>query len=310
VDAVRPPFPAVIDNTMRSIFVACPQKLYLEHFLHYKPRTPNVHLHAGGAYARGLEVARKAFFEQGIDPDTAAAMGMKALIEFYGDFECPEDSPKSLTRMVGALEYYFSRYPLPEEAAIPSQVSPDRKGVEFSFAEPLPITHPETQQPIIYCGRMDQVTDFSGARYGEDDKTTTQLGATWPRQWDLRAQFTGYCWGCQQAGIPIAGFLIRGISVLKTKYDTLQALTYRPQYMIDRWLKQVCRDIDRMIRCWKEGYWDYNLDDSCTAFGGCMFRKVCMSEDPAPWLAIDFERRRYDPLLRKEIKLDAAPAAD
>jgi hypothetical protein len=297
------PFPEVIDNTLRSTFVSCPQKFYLEHLLHWKPRTPNVHLHAGGAYAKGLEVARKSFFEQGEDPNTAAAKGMKALLEEYGDFQCPDDSPKSLTRMMGALEYYLDRYPLAEETAIPSQIGPDRKGIEFSFAEPLPLLHPQTLSPIIYCGRMDQVTEFAGAVYGEDDKTTTQLGATWPRQWDLRAQFTGYCWGCQQAGIPIQGFLIRGISVLKTKYDTLQALTYRPQFMIDRWLKQVVRDIERMIQCWKEGYWDYNLDDACSAFGGCMFRKVCMSEDAQPWLEIDFEKRKWDPLTRKETLL-------
>ena len=299
----HPPFPAVIDATMRSAFTACPQKFYLEHMLHFKPRTPNIHLHAGSAYAHGLEIARKAFFEESDDPETAMAKGMKALLEAYGDFACPDDSNKSLPRMIGALEYYFARYPLTEETAVPSQISPDRKGIEFSFAEPIQVLHPETAQPIIYCGRMDQVTDFSGARYGEDDKTTSQLGASWPRQWDLRAQFTGYCWGCQQAGIPIQGFLIRGISVLKTKYDTLQALTYRPQFMIDRWYKQICRDIERMIECWREGYWDFNYDESCTSYGGCVFRKVCMSEDPAPWLEIDFERRRWDPLLRKEEKL-------
>lgn len=299
----RPPFPAVLDNSMMSRFRACPQKFYLEHMLNWKSKTPNVDLHAGGAYAHGLEAARRSYYEQGEPADIAMAKGMKALIEAYGEFECPEDSPKSLIRMCGALEYYFDRYPLASEEAVPSQISPDRKGIEFSFAEPLPILHPETANPIIYCGRMDQVVDFAGSRYGEDDKTTKQLGGTWPRQWDLRAQFTGYCWGCQQGGIPISGFLVRGVSVLKTKYDTLQALTYRHPFMIQRWLDQLVRDVQRMIKCWEEGYWDWNLDDACTSYGGCTFRKVCMSEDPAPWLEIDFEKRRYDPQLRKEFKL-------
>lgn len=300
----RPPFPSVIDATLRSTFVSCPQKFYLEHLLHYKPRTPNVHLHAGSAYAKGLEVVRRAYFESGLAPETAAAMGMKALIEAYGDFECPDDSAKSLTRMMGALEYYLDRYPLAEETAIPSQVSPDRKGIEFSFAEPLPIQHPETGNPIIYCGRMDAIVDFAGGRYGLDDKTTSQLGATWPRQWDLRGQFSGYCWGSAKAGVPIQGFLIRGVSVLKTKYETLQALTYRPPFIIERWYKQLLRDVSRMIQCWESGVWDYNYDDACTAYGGCLFRKACMSDNPDPWLEIDFTRRQWNPLLRTETALE------
>jgi len=285
-----------------AAFRACPRKMAWEHIHHFKPRTPNVHLHAGGAYAHGLEVARRAFFERGEPAEDSVAMGLQALMQFYGSFECPEDSPKSLERTAGALLYYFERYPLEEEKAIPSHLA-DRRGIEFSFTEPLPIDHPETGEPLLYCGRMDQIVDFAGARYGEDDKTTSQLGASWPRQWDLRSQFTGYCWGAARAGYPLQGFIIRGVSILKTKYDTLEAITYRPQFMIDRWEAQLLRDVKRAIQCWEEGYWDYNLDESCQAFGGCIFRKACMSDDPQPWLEVDFIRRKWDPVTRKETDL-------
>lgn len=300
----RPPFPHVLDSTMIAAFRACQRKFFLEFILHYRPRTPNVHLHAGAAYATGLEVARTAYFIHNASPEAALTEGLHALMTAYGDFSCPEDSAKSLPRMMGALEFYLSSYPLATDEARPTQLGPGKWGIEFSFAEPIDATHPETNDPILYVGRMDQVVDFAGGRFGEDDKTTSSLGATWSKQWDLRSQFTGYCWGCERAGIPLQGFLVRGVSILKTKYDTQQALTYRPKWMIERWYEQLLRDVARMKQMWESGVWDYNLDESCNSYGSCLFRKVCLSQDPTPWLETDFERRRWDPVKREEILVE------
>jgi hypothetical protein len=155
---------------------------------------------------------------------------------------------------------------------------------------------------------MDTVVNYAGGIFGEDDKTTSQLGASWPRQWDLRSQFTGYCWGAAQAGIPLQGFLVRGVSILKTKYDTMEALTYRPQWQIDRWYEQIHRDLERMVKCWEAGMWDYQLDNACNEYGGCIFRQVCLSKDPEPWLEGGFERRVWDPVGRTEVVLSKEAA--
>ncbi len=298
--SIRPPFPAVIDSSLLTAFRSCKQKALLEYFRHFKPKSPSVHLHAGAAYAHGMEAARRAFYIEGQPEEDCIALGVGALLTYYGDFPCPEDSAKSAGRMAGALEYYFSRYPLHQDKAIPITMPDGKLGIEFSFAEPIDVNHPVTGDPILFVGRLDMLAQYAGARYGEDDKTTSQLGASWPKQWDLRSQFTSYCWGAGKAGYPLAGFLIRGVSILKTKYDTEQAITYRPQWMIDRWYEQTVRDVADMIRCWEAGYWDYNLDNACNEYGGCIFRKICLSADPTPWLAVDFERRVWDPVTRTE----------
>lgn len=314
MSTIRPPFPSVIDNSLLSAFRSCPRKCFYEYFEHWKPRSPSIHLHAGGAYASGLEAARRAFYIDGKPEAECTAIGIRALMQHYGDFECPEDSAKSLSRMCGALEYYFSTYPMWSDAAVPVTLPGGARGIEFSFAEPLDanLLHPETGDPLLYVGRFDGLVDYAGAVYGLDDKTTSALGASWPKQWDLRAQFTGYKWGAQQSGINVAGFLVRGISILKTKYDTLQPITYRPDWMVDEWFTQTVRDIERMVSLWNEGYWDMNLDHACTEYGGCMFRTVCMSEPSGrhTWLETGFERRRWDPVTRQEYKLDAEPAAE
>ena len=604
----RPPFPKVLDSTIIANFRSCPRKFELEFLNHWKPQTPSVHLHAGAAYAKGLEVARQSYYEDGENESTAIARGLAALIQAYGDFECPPDSAKSLERTAGAFEFYFDQYPLATDQAVPTVLPSGKRAIEFSFAEPIDILHPETGDPIIYCGRMDMCVDYAGGVFGHDDKTSSSLGASWSRQWDLRSQFTGYCvtpetevltpdgwlpivdlpgelpvacwsdgniqfevplehiemefngnltefdgkvhikatpehrqvvfdtysqtyktftmrelprtsgslrflsagikvdginllpaavrllvamqadgswkdetamnfhftkpakakrleslfnelelpfskhntqdgsfsyrvpkgtaigkaihaligeeklygpwllalngstlallieelqywdgssrgtrgwmyftsvaanadwirtaaslcghytsmhtqagwktsstafrvnitkghyhavhlteekqvpyngrvycltvpssyflirsagrimvtgncWGAERAGRPLQGFLVRGVSILKTKYDTQQALTYRPPWMIERWYEQLLHDVKRMIQAWESGYWDYNLDHACAEFGGCTFRQVCLSRDPQPWLDSGFTRRVWNPLTRTE----------
>jgi len=300
----RPPFPHVIDSTIMASFKSCPQLAFRQYVEHWKPLGVSVHLHAGAAYAKGLETAREAFYVKGASRETSEAIGLQALLTAYGDYACPPDSAKSAERTAGALEFYFSRYPFGEDDAIPLILPSGRHGIEFSFAEPLDILHPETGDPLLYCGRMDMLCSKGGMKLGEDDKTASQLGASWPRQWDLRSQFTGYVWGAARAGIKLDGFLVRGVSILKTKYDTLEAITYRPQWQLDRWEAQLYRDLNRMMQCWKDGYWDYNLDHSCAEYGGCPMRQVCLMKDPQALLEQQFEQRIWDPIARRETTLE------
>lgn len=307
---MKPPFPTVFDSSSIAAARSCGQKFNLEYCHHWKPGEVSVHLHAGGAYAHGLEAARRAYYVDGKDETTAIALGAKALMERYGSFECPPDSAKSLERTLGALEFHFARYPLGEDKATPIHVPTEKKrGVEMGFTEPIDLEdpemrHPETGDPLLYAGRADMIVDYEGMVLGLDDKTTSQLGASWPRQWDLRSQFTGYSWGFRQSGINLKGWLVRGVSILKSKYDTLEAITYRPDWQIERWHAQLKRDVLRIREQWERGYFDFNLDHACTEFGGCPFRQACLMKDPEPLLKMQFTRRKWDPIHRVEIPME------
>jgi hypothetical protein len=301
---VRPLFPHTVDSTILSAFRSCPQKFFRQYIEHWKPVQQSVHLVAGGAFASAIEVARTAFYVEGRSPADAEAAGLSALIAHYGDFDCPDDSAKSLERMCGAFEFYLFNYPLGADGATPITLPSGRRGIEFSFAEPLEVRHPVTGDPILYTGRSDMIAE----RYGTgiwiyDEKTTSSLGATWGRQWEMRSQFTGYSWAARRQGIKTAGAIVRGVSILKTKYDTLEVPTYRSDYEIDRWEAQVNRDILRMIRCWEEGYWDWSLDGACTDYGGCSFVPVCKSSNPEEWLPAKFTQRVWEPLERRELSI-------
>lgn len=296
----RPMFPNTLDSTILSAFRSCPQKFFRQYVEHWKPVAKSVHLIAGGAFASGIEAARNAFYVEGKSAEEAEGAGLAALIQHYGDFECPAESAKSLERMCGALEFYFSNYPLGADGAEPITLASGKRGIEFSFAEPLGISHPVTGDPILYTGRSDMIAERAGGVYIYDEKTTSSLGASWGRQWEMRSQFTGYGWAAARQGIATQGMIVRGVSILKTKYDTLEIPTYRSSYELARWEEQTIRDIARMIQCWKEGYWDWALDGACTEYGGCTFTQVCKSSEPEKWLQVQFEPRVWDPLLRKE----------
>lgn len=293
-----------IDSTILGTFRSCPQKAYRQYIEHWKPKSESVHLVAGGAFADGIEAARRAYYEQGKNAEDSVAEGLQRLITKYGDFECPPESGKSLERTAGALEFYFASYPLGHDGATPLTFPDGRRGIEFSFAQPLPINHPVSGDPLLYTGRSDMIAEFAGGVYIYDEKTTSQLGASWSKQWEMRSQFTGYCWAATQFGIDAAGVIIRGVSILKTKYDTQQAITYRTPYEVDRWVDQTCRDIERMIESWKSGHWDYNLDHACAEYGGCSLVPVCKSSSPEDWLGMYFQKRVWDPLLKKEVSVE------
>lgn len=297
-------FPAYVDSSMLACYKSCAVKFWRQYIQHWKSKGGSVHLVAGGAFASGLDATRKAFYEEGLDSESAIAKGLGALIAKYGDFACPPDSAKSLERMCGAFEFYWDSYPLhqdPENS--PLLMASGKRAIEFSFAEPIDVRHPQTGDPILYVGRMDAIYRYAGGNHIIDEKTTSSLGASWSRQWDLRGQFTGYAWGAERAGIKVDGAIIRGVSILKTKYDTQQAITYRPEWQVNRWYEETCEWIERMIFDFNRSKWLHNLADSCADYGGCAFVPICTTQTPDPWLEANFERRVWNPVLHEETVL-------
>jgi hypothetical protein len=141
----------------------------------------------------------------------------------------------------------------------------------------------------------------------EDDKTTSQLGPKWANQWEMRSQFSGYVWAARQAGIHVDGVLVRGVAILKTEFKRAQHITYRPDWEVQRWLDQTLRDIKRMIQMWSDypQEWDYNMGESCDAYGGCTMQTICKRNNPEEWLPVYFTRRKWNPLTRTEETLEA-----
>ena len=218
--------------------------------MHLKAFEGSVHLVAGGAYAAGLEVARKKYWGEHCKPDEALYYGTLELIRHYGEFDAPEGSPKTVNNMILALHEYFNHYGWDRDVIQPYLDESGQPAVEFSFALPIGVTHPQTGEDILYVGRYDMFGLYGGAMYVVDEKTTSQLGKRWRQQWNLRSQFTGYCWAAQQYGYPVVGAVIRGLSILKYEFGHEQVIAPRPAHMLNDWLVTTQRTIWRMKQCW------------------------------------------------------------
>lgn len=295
--SIRKPFPLVWDNTMRADFVTCPRMFFYEFMHHLVPDRPSVDLHCGGVFASALETTRKVFYGQRLSADHALAAGAKRLILEWGDFD-PGDSVKTLESTMSAFHHYFNRWPLATDYLQPLTTPDGEPMVEFNFAQPIPeVRHPETGEPIIYCGRFDMVAKHTqlDLQVGVDEKTTKQLGATWPNKWTMRSQFTGYIWGANKHKIPLQGFVVRGLSFLKRSHGDAECLVYRPDWHIDMWYKQLVRDLERAKRCWEDNYWDFDLNESCSHYGGCSYLRLCDSPTPDDWTSY-YRERVWEPL--------------
>lgn len=298
----EPLFPTVITSSVRAIFNACPEKFYNSILCGLVPRGyGNVHFAAGGAYAKALEAFRKEYFASG-DYDRAVALGFVALVRSYGTFVPAEGETKTFDRTVAAFVEYLVRYP-PQSDHIKPIIGELGPKVEFSFAFEIPgCFHPVTGDQLLFGGTLDQLVEFNSLLFIYDDKTTGAMGPMWKRQWDMRSQFTGYVYGIQNArpdiASRIAGAIIRGMCILKESCKSEEVITFRPQWMVERWKRRLVWDTQRMIQCWKDNYWPNTGEENgeCTKFGVCSFHTLCTSQYPDNFLAVEYEVVRKDPI--------------
>ena len=321
-------FPSVVDSTMLST-LTCHRKWVWSYERNYTAfGGKSIHLMAGAAFAKGLEVMRSSFVKGSCleiikdasyrgaseedfrkvklegevkDKYDALHFGLQALMLSY-DESVVHDTAKTLDRMCGALEFYADSFPLDNpDFGVITDIS-GKAGVEWNFAVPLPVMHPDTGEPIIFCGRLDVVLDVFGGTYLVDDKTTSSLGASWPQQWDMRGQFVGYAWAARQYGLRVDGSLVRGISILKTKYDKAQAIVPQPEWKQDEWLASTVAKLNHAKALYFSGDPKLNalpvFGEPCNEYGGCEFKQPCMNRDHDGWLDSNFVARNWNPLER------------
>lgn len=322
------PFPPVIDNTMREDWLRCPHNFFRRHVqglrlvqlgapgeLAEVPKS--IHLHFGGALARGLEVTRRAWVADGVSEQQALQAGAEALMRAWGDDIMPEpvtqsERNKTLQSCLLAHAGYFREWPLDD----PMQQVAVREGeplVESNGALPIPgCYHPVTGEPLLYAGRFDAILN-RGKHWGLDDKTTGSSvdSEGWRKQWQLNGQFTGYTWLAREWGYGLDGFLVHGIQILKASLKFAEIVAPRPKWQVEQWLRQLQTDVQTMCLSYSQfinSTWDETLDahpysqvlgHACVAFNKpCAYLDdLCGQPNPDDWLH-RFTVQRWDPLHR------------
>lgn len=302
-----PILPAWVDSTMISAFRSCPRKFYYEFILGLRPPGISVDLHAGGVFAHCLEVVRKEFYLNQRTLDEALLRANAAFEIAWGDFVIPDHkrTNKRPDRVWAAVESYFETYN-PTFDHIQPYFSDGKPTFEFTFAIPLDLAgfplHPVSGEPFLYAGRFDLLGEYMGLPVVEDDKTSgSGHYSNWSEKWDLRGQFIGYTWACQQLGLPVEQVVVRGVGIQATQIAHAEVIKPYSNVLRARWLEQLRRDLVRLVDCWNAGYFDYNFGESCTDFGNCIFTQPCQSSEPEPWLKT-FDVRRWNPVNKNPVE--------
>jgi hypothetical protein len=306
--AHEPEFPKVLSSSIRESFSQCPRKFQWEQINGWIGKEDNEHLKFGSAYAAGLEAYRRAYYGSKYRSmsltdklSESLADGIYAAILDYGDFEPPEGSAKNYERLIGALVEYTLQYPPATDSCKPSMFQGEPR-VEFSFTIEIPeVPHPVTKEPLLFSGRCDMLSEYNKGLFIFDDKTTGALGPSWANQWRLRSQFTAYTVGAQEHGFSVVGAIIRGIAILKTKYNLAEVIVHRPPHIVDAWKERLIHDAQRMVEMWHSGYWpQYGQENGgCGQYGGCPYQVLCESINPEGYLKVYFQHARWDPVIRE-----------
>lgn len=316
----RAPLPLNIDSTMMACARGCLQKFFLEFCHGYRPRALSVDLHAGATFAIALEETYRHVWVHNRSLQDALDRAHAAALLYWGDFEIPEykKTAKTFDRMWEAIvgdgtadgKGYFEMYD-PKMDHVQPYFENGKPTFEYTFAIPLgPVgptddghcfpLHP-SGEPFLYSGRFDMLGNYAGMPIVRDEKTTgNSIGVGWADQWTLRSQFMGYVWACQQSGMKLDSVCVRGISILKTKINHAEAIKSFEPFKIQMWHEQLRRDLWRIRRAYDENYFDYNLADACSSYGGCVFRDVCATPYKNSFLA-DYEVRHWNPILKNPV---------
>ena len=105
-------FPIVVDNSMRETLNRCQKAAYWAYERGLRPVGPvSIDLHAGSAFAKGLEAARRAYLSVQTSALDAVDIGVEVAFEAYGDYvQAPTKFPSAKTRarIGGAIAAYFA----------------------------------------------------------------------------------------------------------------------------------------------------------------------------------------------------------
>ncbi len=300
----EPKFPSLVDSSMLSS-ASCPRQFFFKYCMNLASMGTNVHLHAGKVLAHAVQTVRNSYYRDGKSEMESVYDGTEVFFNTWGDFEPPQYGSgkfKDFINLANALFSYFRQYPLERDDIQPFRRENGDPAVEFTFAVPLPIKHPETGDPIFYGGRSDMVGVWNRINCVVDEKTTYTFNDDWAKNFILRGQFLGYNWAGQQMGMDTRATVVRGIAIQASGIKHLEARLLHQQWQIDRWYKQMLLKVENLIWNWNKFKQTGDIDamsmsygDACTSYGGCEMQDLCTSENPANWYS-SFTERNWDPL--------------
>ena len=216
-----------IDNTSLAAYMRCPREFYYSMIRNRrKGGPPSPALAYGSLWHKILET----HYRYGGDYDQV----LHAVANTWKGSSDPTDY-RSAERCLSAYEAYMGQWGDHDTEARGFGRTlgfPDNAQVELVTE----VSWPGAFHP--YTVKIDRIFEHQGLFFVEDHKSSSQLGASYFRQWDPSSQMMGYAAIAQLlTGLPIAGVRINAHGVLKTqnKFER-QTIHYNPE-RLEEWTR-------------------------------------------------------------------------
>ena len=305
--------PIIIDSTILMSMRSCSRKFYNEFVRRKTLAERSIPLRAGGAFAAGLEQYRIAHYVHNLSPASCLESAIAAMSISWGESDPFPPDPKTqstyvartLARTISALRAYVTLWPPALDRLQPIPMNRESEtSFEYSFSLPLddpmfPL-HPNGE-PYIFAGRCDTLGTYDGIPCWSDEKTTGAMGVTWAQQWPLRNQFIGYRWALRALGRSERLCVVRGICILKEDVKLAEAQVHYPDHLLSDFAHTLAHDLNTLNYCFEHNVWNKEFGDSCTAYGGCDYRDLCLAAPSIERAALrSYADRTWDPTARHE----------
>lgn len=305
-------FPINFSNSMLASLAVCELKFFRENIQKLSNGEKSHHLIAGTLFAKGCEIIRKSYFNEGMLEEDAIDEGCYYILLA----EDTGDSLKSNERLALTLRKYFQRFPL-SSGLKPCKLIDGTFAIEYSFEFDLGIPHPEIpEQNLIFKGKLDGLYEktlptLQVKRYVVDEKTASSVHRiTGTKIVDIQkeeaafktdSQLLIYHWAARKLGIETQASLIRKIPILTKHEDAFELDIPINQFMIDMWWDSTINQINELVEKYKfykakgglpqVAFKPVYKGTNCTVWGSkCKFMDGCLSKDGEAILQSSFQQ--------------------
>lgn len=282
-------FPINFSSSMLEDLWGCPLAFFRRYCqkISFNGGNNNPDLIAGGLIAGGLEITRKAFFNEKLPAKTAIEIGKIYILEGQNTGH----PTKTNEKLAEVFEFYFKRFPL-DSGLTPVELIDNKFGIEYKFEFDLGIEHPDLpDRNLIFTGKLDFLGEkwYNGKnrRFVVDDKTCSGItkipGTNEPdierekEEYQLRGQFNAYLWAIKileeswKLKIDCHGVIVRRIPILKEMQPAFEIPIEISNFQVETWRRATIHRIEEFI----ERYKAFKKENDFRKFFPPVFGTVC-----------------------------------
>lgn len=224
------------------------------------------------------------------------ALMLTTAAQEFQSWQPPEGDYRNYDIACQVIEAYCKSFPL-EEFRILS-LPEGGPAIEVPFAVPLgeievgaeiyvqegeetPRLQHLDKLPLVWQGRIDLIYETQGRVSLMDHKTTSMMGPSYFKEFELSHQVYGYVWAASQLlKRAVYGFNVNALAIRKpTKtgkgIELVRQIVPLDQCLLDEWIDDTLHIVSDFVENVRRGYFPKHTKWCVGKYGECPYRSVC-----------------------------------